>query len=82
MNKKFMGDYQQPEIRTPGTKQSSAVVHLAGEFKDGKQTCSRCGLILATGKKAIAPPGNQVTVDGGRVILGAVYPSTNCKGSG
>lgn len=79
MNKKFMGDYQQPEIGAPGTKKSSPVVHIAGEVKNGQQTCSRCGIILAAGNKAIAPVGNQVTVDGSKVIVGAVYPSTNCK---
>ena len=82
MNKKFMGDYQQPEVGA-GAKipplTGKPKFHVLGEFKNGEQRCSVCGLILAQGKKAIAPPGAKVTTEGSKVLLGAAADAEPCR---
>lgn len=78
MNKKFggLGDYPNAGAPQPGTP----VLHVAGEFKDGEQRCSRCGLIISTGKKSLAPEGTLITTEGSKMFVGVAQPgASNCR---
>lgn len=74
MNKKFMGRGDYAEDGGPSKAASPAIQHIAGEFKNGEQRCSRCGLMLSPGKnskKPLAEPGTAVTIIGSKVYVGS-----------
>lgn len=79
MNKKFsgLGDYPNAGAKAPGS--GMPLVHIAGEFKNGEQRCSRCGLILAQGKKAIATKGTSITTEGSKVFIGTTDGAVACR---
>lgn len=80
MNKKFVGLGDYPNAGAKSPEPGTPVVHVAGEFKDGVQRCSRCGLMLSSGKKALAAPGTSITTEGSKMFVGVVQPgASDCR---
>lgn len=87
MNKKFMGD-SGPQSKDAATM---AVIHIAGEYKDGMQKCERCGETILDNRNVMAPVGSKahfftpherVTKKGNSVYAGLIRePSAECAAS-
>lgn len=86
MNKKFFGDFNQAGVDGQPNQQP-ALVHIAGPMVDNVQQCTRCGKVLIDARKANSKggepakgfqEGQDVTVEGSKIIGGAVTETPRC----